>query len=122
MPMERKYLVKQLEKISRKDLEDIAKKRIGLRVTDDFKTDTWKKVRDWDLIDKLAEIYIQNKIYIRDLLHMKVLYKNKDVFIIQKRLGEIHYYEEILKSKATCNRGFCCSFLRVSSKPITTHT
>ena len=29
---------------------------------------------------------------------MKVLYKNKDVFIIQKHLGEIHYYQEILES------------------------
>ena len=98
MPMEKKYLVKKLGKISRKDLEDIAKKRIGLRVTDDFKTNTWEKVRDWDLIDKLTEICLQNNIYIKNLFRMKVLYKNKDFFIIQKHLGEIHYFEEILKS------------------------
>ncbi len=98
MPIERKYLIKQLDKIPRRDLEIIAKKRIGLRVRDDFKNKTWKDVRDGDLVDKLAEICIQNNIYPRDLLGMKVLYKNKDVFIIQKRLGEIHYYQEILES------------------------
>ena len=98
MPMERKYLVKQLDKIPRKDLEDVAKNRIGLGVMDDFKTNTWEKVRNWDFIDKIAEICIQNNIYIKDLLRMKVLYKNKDFFIIQKRLGEIHYFEDILKS------------------------
>lgn len=79
-------------------MEDISKKRIGLKVRDDFKTDTWKNVKDWDLVDKLAEICIQNNIYIKDLLHMRVLYKNKDFFIIQKLLGDIHYFEEILKS------------------------
>ncbi len=96
--MEREKLVKRLEKISRKDLEDIAKKRIGLKVKDDFKTDTWKNVKDWDLVNKLAEICIQNDLFIKDLLDTRVLYKNKDVFIIQKRLGDIHYFEEILKS------------------------
>ncbi len=98
MPIERKYLVKELEKISRKDLEDIAKIRIGLSVRVDLKTSTWEKVKDGDLVNKLAEICIQNNIDVKDLLRMKVLYKNKDVFIIQKRLGEIHYYEEVLKS------------------------
>ncbi len=96
--MDREKLVKRLEKLSRKDLEDIAKRRIGLKVKDDFKTDTWKTVKDWDLVDKLAEICIQNNLYIKDLLQKRVLYKNKDVFIIQKRLGDIHYFEEILKS------------------------
>lgn len=98
MPIERKYLLKQLKKISRKDLEDIAKNRIGLRVRDDLKASTWEKVKDGDLINKLTEICIHNNIYIKDLLRLKVLYKNKDVFIIQKRLGDIHYFEEILKS------------------------
>ncbi len=101
MPLERKYLVKQLGKKSRKDLEDIAKNRIRLSVRDDLKTSTWEKVRNGDLIDKLAEICIQNNINIKNLLRMKVLYKNKDLFLIQKRLGGIHYYEEILKSALT---------------------
>ncbi len=96
--MERKKLVKRLEKISRNDLEDIAKKRFGLKVKDDFKTETWKNVKDKDLIDKFIEICIQNNIYVKDLLRMRVLYKNKDNFIIQKHLGDIHYFEEILKS------------------------
>ncbi|MHA2363112.1 MAG: hypothetical protein ACXAC7_04090 [Candidatus Hodarchaeales archaeon] len=96
--MERKKLIKRLEKISRKDLEDIAKKRIGLKVNDDFNTQTWKNIKNSDLVDKLAEICIQNNIYVKDLLRMRVLYKNKDCFIIQKYLGEIHYFEEILKS------------------------
>ncbi len=98
MPIERKNLVKRLEKISRKDLVDIAKNRIGLSVRYDLKTSTWEKVRDGDLVNKIAELCIQNNIYIKDLLCMQVLYKNKDVFIIQKRLGEIQYFEGILKS------------------------
>jgi hypothetical protein len=98
MSIERKYLVKQLKKKTRQDLVDITKNRIGLSVRDDLKTSTWEKVRDVDLVNKLTEICIQNNIHIKDLIHIKVLYKNKDVFIIQKRLGEIHYYEEILKS------------------------
>ena len=101
MPMEKKYLVKELEKISRKDLEKIAKTRIGLGVRNNFKTNSWGKVKDKDLIDRLADICIQNNIHVKDLLPLKVLYKNKDLFIIQRRLGEIHYFEDILKSALT---------------------
>lgn len=99
--MERNELVKRLEKLSRTELEDIAKKRLGLKVRADFSTTTWKHVQDRDLIDKIADICIQNNIflniYFKDL-HKRVLYKNQDGFIIQKRLGDIHYFEEILKS------------------------
>ncbi|NVM03171.1 MAG: hypothetical protein HWN67_12585 [Candidatus Helarchaeota archaeon] len=98
MPIRKSTILNELKQISRKDLEDIAKKRIKIKVRDDFKASSWKKVKDLELIDKLAEICFQNNIYVKDLLHLKVLYKNKDDFLIQRKLGDIHYFEEILKS------------------------
>ena len=98
MSIEKSTILRKLKEIPREDLEDIAKKQLGLKARDDFKTSTWEKVKDGDLIDKLAEICVQNNIYINQLLRIKVLYRNKKNFIIQKRLGNIDYYEEILKS------------------------
>ena len=106
MKYEKEDIIEKLWEIPRNTLEDVVKKNLHLRVRVDFGENSWKKVKDRDLIKKLADLCYKNNLIVNDLLESKVLYRNKRDFLILKLLGRISDYKRILIS-AINQYGLC---------------
>lgn len=89
-------LAKKLSKLSKDELEEMAKKIFLLKVNADFSVNRWKKVEKEELVKKLAMICFKNKIYVEEIHTIQILYHSKDDFIIQKSCGSISYYTKLL--------------------------